>query len=48
MYDLLIHDQAFRPAVGREALAERHWRAQAERGRRVRRGRRATLRPRPA
>jgi hypothetical protein len=49
MYDLLIHDQLFRPAVGRETLAQRRSRAQVERGRRVRAGRRfGALRPRPA
>jgi hypothetical protein len=49
MYDLLIHDQLFRPVVGREALAERRARASVERDRRVRAGRRfGALRPRPA
>jgi hypothetical protein len=52
MFDLLIHDQLFRPAIGRDPVAEHRSRALAERRRlgvRRRFGRRLrpSLRPRP-
>jgi hypothetical protein len=43
MYELLIHDQLFRPTAGRESLAERRRRARVHRGQRIRLG----LRRRP-
>jgi hypothetical protein len=48
MFDLLIHDQLFRPAIGRDPVAEHRSRALAERRQRVRAGRRFGRRVRPS